>query len=271
MFAIITVALISGAIADRVEFWTWLLFAGLWATLVYFPVAHWVFSFDGVTGRGGGWIANVRLGAHRLRRWHRGAHQRRCGRPRARHRARQAARLAAEPMRPHNLPFVMLGAGLLWFGWFGFNAGSALGADGIAGVAFINTLVATAAAMLGWLLVERIRDGKPTTPRRRLRRRRRPGRDHPGLRLRSTPLGAHRHRPDRRCRCAPWPSALKYKLRLRRLARRRRRPPGRWPGRHPADRPLRHHRASTRWARDGLFYGGGADQLWQPGRRRRSP
>ena len=68
-----------------------------------------------------------------------------------------------EPMRPHNLPFVLLGAGLLWFGWFGFNAGSALAADGIAGVAFINTLVATCAAMLGWLIVEQIRDGKPTT------------------------------------------------------------------------------------------------------------
>ena len=66
-------------------------------------------------------------------------------------------------MRPHNLPFVMLGAGLLWFGWFGFNAGSALAADDLAGVAFINTLVATCAAMLGWLVVEQIRDGKPTT------------------------------------------------------------------------------------------------------------
>ncbi|HEX2290447.1 MAG TPA: ammonium transporter, partial [Pseudonocardiaceae bacterium] len=68
-----------------------------------------------------------------------------------------------EAMRPHNLPFVMLGAGLLWFGWFGFNAGSAVAANGVAGLAFVNTMVATAAAMLGWLLVERVRDGRPTS------------------------------------------------------------------------------------------------------------
>ena len=162
MFAIITVALISGAAADRLRFGPWLLFAGIWATVVYFPVAHWVFSFDDVTATVGGWIANdlkvidfaggtavhinagiaalalvVVLGKRR-------------GWPR-------------EAMRPHNLTLVMLGAGLLWFGWFGFNAGSAVASNGVAAVAFINTVVATAAAMLAWLLVERIRDGKPTS------------------------------------------------------------------------------------------------------------
>lgn len=162
MFAIITVALISGAVADRMRFAPWLVFAALWATLVYFPVAHWVFSFDEVTAPVGGWIANdlkaidfaggtavhINAGAAALalvlvlgkrRGWPRDA------------------------FRPHNLPFVMLGAGLLWFGWFGFNAGSAVGASGVAAVAFVNTLVGTAAAMLAWLLVERVRDGRPTS------------------------------------------------------------------------------------------------------------
>ena len=96
-------------------------------------------------------------------------------------------------MQPHNLPLVVLGAGLLWFGWFGFNAGSELAADGTAGVAFVNTLVATAAALLGWLVVERIRTASHHA-RRRVRRRRRPGRDHPGLLPQSTPVGAIAHR-----------------------------------------------------------------------------
>ncbi|MFC4000664.1 ammonium transporter [Prauserella oleivorans] len=163
MFAIITVALIAGAVADRMRFGAWLLFAGLWATVVYFPVAHWVFAFDNEdSGVVGGWIANdlaaldfaggtavhINAGAAALalalvlgkrRGW------------------------PKEPMKPHNLPYVMLGAGLLWFGWFGFNAGSALGANEIAGVAFVNTLTATCAAMLGWLLTERLRDGKATS------------------------------------------------------------------------------------------------------------
>jgi Amt family ammonium transporter len=161
-FAIITVALISGAVADRMRFGPWLLFAGLWATIVYFPVSHWVFSFDGVTAATGGWIANtlkaidfaggtavhINAGAAALalvlvigkrRGWPR------------------------EPMRPHNLTLVMLGAGLLWFGWFGFNAGSAVGASGIAAFAMMNTIAATCAAMLAWLATERIRDGKPTS------------------------------------------------------------------------------------------------------------
>ncbi|MGH3520231.1 MAG: ammonium transporter [Haloechinothrix sp.] len=162
MFAIITVALISGAIADRARFGAWLLFAGLWATLVYFPVAHWVFAFDTDEGYVGGWIANT-LGALDF------------AGGTAVHINSGAAALALalvlgkrrgwprEPMKPHNLPFVMLGAGLLWFGWFGFNAGSALGANNLAGVAFINTLTAASAAMLGWLLLERLRDGHATS------------------------------------------------------------------------------------------------------------
>jgi Amt family ammonium transporter len=163
MFAILTVALISGAVADRVRFGSWLLFAGLWATIVYFPVAHWVFAFDDEeAGVVGGWIAN-QLGALDF------------AGGTAVHINAGAAALALvlvigkrvgwpkEPMKPHNLPFVMLGAGLLWFGWFGFNAGSALEANNVAGVAFINTLTATSAAMLGWLLIERIRDGHATS------------------------------------------------------------------------------------------------------------
>ncbi len=162
MFAIITVALISGAVADRLKFGGWLLFAGLWATFVYFPVAHWVFAFNGVTGETGGWIAN-KLKAIDF-----------AGGTAVHINAGTAGLVLAiilgkrhgwphTPMRPHNLPFVMLGAGLLWFGWYGFNAGSAVGSNGIAGATFITTTVATGAAMLGWLLTERIRDGHATT------------------------------------------------------------------------------------------------------------
>ena len=162
MFAIITVALISGAVADRLKFGGWLAFSGLWATFVYFPVAHWVFAFDGVTGEKGGWIATqlkaidfaggtaVHINAGTAGLVLALILGKRLGWP-------------SSPMRPHNLPFVMLGAGLLWFGWYGFNAGSALGAGGIAGTTFVTTTVATAAAMLGWLLTERIRDGHATT------------------------------------------------------------------------------------------------------------
>jgi Amt family ammonium transporter len=162
MFAIITVALISGAVADRLKFGGWLLFAGLWATFVYFPVAHWVFAFDGVTGEHGGWIANnlkaIDFAGGTAVHINSGTAGlvlaiilgKRSGWPGA-------------MMRPHNLPFVMLGAGLLWFGWYGFNAGSALTSDGVAASTFVTTTVATAAAMLGWLLTERIRDGHATT------------------------------------------------------------------------------------------------------------
>ena len=162
MFAILTVALISGAVADRIKFGSWLLFAALWVTVVYFPVAHWVFSFDGATAETGGWIAN-KLAAVDF-----------AGGTAVHINAGAAALVLAvilgkrrgwpgTPMRPHNLPFVMLGAGLLWFGWYGFNAGSAGASGGLAGSTFVTTTVATAAAMLAWLLTERIRDGKATS------------------------------------------------------------------------------------------------------------
>jgi Amt family ammonium transporter len=167
VFAIITVALISGAIADRARFGTWLLFAGIWATVVYFPVAHWVFDFTltddgGAVTHTGGWIAN-RLAAIDF------------AGGTAVHINAGAAGLALalvlgkrrgfgkDMVRPHNLPLVMLGAGLLWFGWFGFNAGSAVAANNTAAVAWVNTLVATGAAALGWLATERLRDGHATS------------------------------------------------------------------------------------------------------------
>jgi Amt family ammonium transporter len=164
MFAIITAALISGAIADRAKFWSWVVFVALWVTVVYFPVAHWVFSFNGFIGADavGGWIANelkaldfaggtavhINAGAAGLALAI--VLGRRKGWPK-------------DAPRPHNVPFVLLGASLLWFGWYGFNAGSALTAGDLAGVAFTNTTVATAAAVLGWLIVEQIKYGKPTT------------------------------------------------------------------------------------------------------------
>jgi len=164
MFAIITPALISGAIADRAKFTSWAIFVAIWSTVVYFPVAHWVFAFgnkvgDTVTGAGylagkgledfaGGTAVHINAGAAGLALaivlgkrigWRK------------------------DSMRPHSLPLVMLGAGLLWFGWFGFNAGSSLAANGIAGLAFMNTQVAAAGAVLGWLLVEKIRNGHATS------------------------------------------------------------------------------------------------------------
>ena len=162
MFAIITVALISGAVADRLKFGSWTIFAGLWATVVYFPIAHWVFCADGVTGAHGGWINN-KLHAIDF-----------AGGTAVHINAGMAGLVLAivlgkrkgwpkNPTRPHNVPFVMLGAGLLWFGWYGFDAGSATSSNGVAGSTFITTTVATAAAMLGWLLTERIRDGHATT------------------------------------------------------------------------------------------------------------
>ena len=164
MFAIITPALISGAIADRAKFSAWAVFVAIWTTVVYFPVAHWVFAFgnkvgDTVTGTGylagkgiedfaGGTAVHINAGAAAL------ALAIILGK---RHGWRK------DPMRPHSLPLVMLGAGLLWFGWFGFNAGSSLAANGIAGLALMNTQVATAGAIIGWLLVERIRNGHATS------------------------------------------------------------------------------------------------------------
>ena len=164
MFAIITPALISGAIADRAKFTSWAVFVAIWSTLVYFPVAHWVFAFgnkvgDTVTGTGylagkglqdfaGGTAVHINAGAAGL------ALAIVLG---------ERVGWRKESMRPHSLPLVMLGSGLLWFGWFGFNAGSALAANGIAALALINTQVATAAALAGWLLVEKIRQGHPTS------------------------------------------------------------------------------------------------------------
>jgi Amt family ammonium transporter len=159
MFAVITVALISGAIADRAKFGAWAVFVAVWVSLVYFPVAHWVFAFDDGNG---GWIAD-RLAAIDF-----------AGGTAVHINAGVAALALAfvlgrrvgfkrDPMRPHNVPFVLLGAGLLWFGWYGFNAGSAVGANGLAGLAFVNTTVATSVAILGWLLVEVVRDKHATT------------------------------------------------------------------------------------------------------------
>jgi ammonium transporter, Amt family len=167
VFAIITVALISGAIADRAKFGTWMIFSAIWATIVYFPIAHWVFDFtltgdDGVVTHTGGWIAN-QLGAIDF-----------AGGTAVHINAGVAGLALAlvlgkrigwkkDPMRPHNLTLVMIGAGLLWFGWFGFNAGSALSAGNTASVVWVNTMVATGAASLGWLLTERLLDGHATS------------------------------------------------------------------------------------------------------------
>ncbi|ROR54336.1 ammonium transporter [Luteococcus japonicus] len=161
-FAIIAVALISGAVADRMKFSAWVAFSVLWATLCYFPAAHWVFAFDGFAAEHGGWIAND-VKAFDF-----------AGGTAIHINAGAAALVLAvalgprigfrtSPMRPHNLTLVMVGAGLLWFGWFGFNGGSALAANGLAAMVWVNTLVAAGAAMLGWLATERLRDGHATS------------------------------------------------------------------------------------------------------------
>ncbi|MFM9612243.1 ammonium transporter [Streptomyces sp. V2] len=154
-FAIITAALISGAIADRAKFGAWLVFVPLWTLLVYVPIAHWVWG-------PGGWILE-KLGALDFAG----------GLPVEITSGASGLALAIvvgprlgfkkDAMRPHNLPMVVLGAGLLWFGWFGFNAGSALGANGLAAAAFLNTMAAGCTGLLGWLFVEHQRDGHPTT------------------------------------------------------------------------------------------------------------
>jgi Amt family ammonium transporter len=154
MFAIITPALISGAVADRVKFAGWTVFVALWATLVYFPVANWVFGSGWILNKlraedfAGGTAVHINAGAAAL------ALVLVIG-PRAGWRK--------DPMKPHNVPFVLLGASMLWFGWYGFNAGSEGAADLTAGLAFTTTTVATCAATLSWLAVEWLRDGKPTT------------------------------------------------------------------------------------------------------------
>jgi Amt family ammonium transporter len=154
MFAIITPALITGGTADRLKFGAWTLFSAVWLILVYAPVAHWVFSPSGWLFKlgaedfAGGTVVHANAGAAAL------AVILVIGRRRG---------WPKERMRPHNVPFVLLGAGLLWFGWFGFNAGSALAANTLSAYAFVNTNTATGAALLGWILIERIRDGHATT------------------------------------------------------------------------------------------------------------
>ncbi|MGW3019362.1 ammonium transporter [Streptomyces longwoodensis] len=154
-FAIVTAALVSGAVADRAKFAAWLVFVPVWALLVYVPVTHWVWGPGGwiLTHLGaldfaGGLPVEITSGASGL-----------------------ALCLVLGPrlgfkkdaMRPHNLPMVVLGAGLLWFGWFGFNAGSVLAANGLAAAVFLNTLAAGCTGLLGWLFVEQRRDAHPTT------------------------------------------------------------------------------------------------------------
>jgi len=155
MFAIITPALISGAIADRTKFVGWTVYVVGWVTVIYFPVAHWVFSPNGfinaklhVMDFAGGTAVHINAGAGALA----------CALV-----IGKRVGFRKDPMRPHNVPFVMLGAALLWFGWFGFNAGSALTASGQASVVFMNTQVATCTAVIGWLAAEKIQHGKFTT------------------------------------------------------------------------------------------------------------
>jgi Amt family ammonium transporter len=154
MFAIITPALITGAIADRMKFSAWFWFLGIWLVVVYAPIAHWVFSPAGWLFRrgaldfAGGTVVHINAGIAAL------AAVIVIGRRRG---------WPQHPMPPHMLPWTLLGAGVLWFGWFGFNAGSALAANDIAAQAFVNTNMAAAAAMLGWLLIERIKSGHATT------------------------------------------------------------------------------------------------------------
>jgi ammonium transporter, Amt family len=153
MFAIITPALITGAFAERVKFSSFLVFIILWATFIYDPLAHWVWGVKGLLREmgtldfAGGTVVHISSGASAL----------------------VAALMfgkrigyGQEAMPPHNLPFSVIGAGLLWVGWFGFNAGSALAADGLATSAFVSTHIATAAAALSWLAMDWLFRDKPT-------------------------------------------------------------------------------------------------------------
>jgi ammonium transporter, Amt family len=155
MFAVITPALIAGAFAERMRFSGYLMFVGLWSILVYAPVAHWVWGggFLGADGVGaldfaGGAVVHANAGAAAL------ATAIYLGRRRGH---------GTDDMSPHNVPFVILGAGILWFGWFGFNAGSALTSGALASSAFVNTQLGAAAALLGWIVLERMQTGKVTT------------------------------------------------------------------------------------------------------------
>ena len=153
MFAIITPALITGAFAERIKFSAFLLFVILWATFIYDPLAHWVWGVKGMLREmgaldfAGGTVVHISSGASAL------VAAIMCG---------KRIGYGQEAMPPHNLPFSVIGAGLLWVGWFGFNAGSALAADGLATSAFVATHIATAAATLSWLAMDWILRGKPT-------------------------------------------------------------------------------------------------------------
>jgi Amt family ammonium transporter len=162
LFAAITVALISGAAADRMKFAAWMVFATVWAVLVYFPVAHWVFAVDGTVTKDsvGGWIANK-------------LHAIDFAGGTAVHINAGAAALAVAIVlgkganwgrlrKPHNVPLTLLGAGLLWAGWYAFNGGSALAAGNSAAIVMVTTFVATCAATLAWLAVEKLKDGHVT-------------------------------------------------------------------------------------------------------------
>jgi ammonium transporter, Amt family len=152
-FAIITPALITGATADRLKFGSYAVFIGVWLVLVYAPLAHMVFAGGWLASEGaldfaGGAVVHMNAGAAAL------AMVLLIGRRKG---------YPGTPMPPHNLPMTVLGTGILWFGWAGFNAGSALAADGIAAQAIMNTFLAASAAMLGWLVVERVKEGHATT------------------------------------------------------------------------------------------------------------
>jgi ammonium transporter, Amt family len=153
MFAIITVALITGAIAERMKFSAFVVFATLWTIIVYSPLAHWVWQPTGWLYKlgaldfAGGTVVHISSAAAALA----------CAIMLGKRKD-----LGKAAIHPHNLPLTVLGAGILWFGWFGFNAGSALAANGLAGSAFLNTHLAAAAALIVWVLVEAFHTGKPT-------------------------------------------------------------------------------------------------------------
>ncbi|HPE46475.1 MAG TPA: ammonium transporter, partial [Deltaproteobacteria bacterium] len=153
MFAIITPALITGAFAERMKFSAFILFTVFWSILVYVPVCHWVWGGGwlgtmGALDFAGGTVIHINSGVAAL------AAALIIGRRRG---------FGQEPFYPNNITLTMLGAGLLWFGWFGFNAGSAVAANGVAGLAFFNTHVATAAAALSWIVFEQVVRKKPTS------------------------------------------------------------------------------------------------------------
>ena len=240
-FAIITAALISGAIVERMRFSAYVVFISLWALVVYSPIAHWVW--------GGGWLAE--MGALDF-----------AGGTVVHVNAAVAALVAAivvgkrtdypsSSLLPHNVPFMLLGAGLLWFGWFGFNAGSALAASAIAGLAFVTTMLAPAATLVVWTLLDSMQVRQADRGRRRHRDRRRPGGDHAGRRLHQPDERArprrHRRRSELLCAaCARQDVAGRFARRGRGARRRRH-------GRRAADRRVRAEGAER--LADGALFG----------------